>query len=136
VTTEKFVAITWDPSADPFWLTRDYFPEIYDMDTRIFPALEEFHEYFDEVRIRPLPIPSDCQDGFLVAFWKRPDAYLSPQVRQAISPFSKIENLSEGLQKLEADLASGVWAKKNESLLSASDLDVGYRLIAAKIRNA
>ncbi|MEM7254274.1 MAG: class I SAM-dependent methyltransferase, partial [Pseudomonadota bacterium] len=28
VATEKFVAITWDPSAGPFWLTRDYFPEI------------------------------------------------------------------------------------------------------------
>ena len=136
VAREKFVAITWDPKSEPFWLTRDYFPEIYEMDKQIFPGLEELQEYFDEVTIRPLEIPSDCQDGFLVAFWKRPEAYLSSKVRQGMSPFSKIENLSEGLQKLEADLASGVWARKNHALLGASYLDVGYRLISAKVRNA
>lgn len=136
VATEKFVAITWDPASEPFWLTRDYFPEIYEMDTLIFPALEELNDYFDEVTIRPLQIPSDCQDGFLTAFWKRPEAYLNSQVRQAMSPFSKIKNLSEGLQKLRDDLASGVWARKNQAILDASHLDVGYRLISARIRNA
>ncbi|MBX2868771.1 MAG: class I SAM-dependent methyltransferase, partial [Acidiferrobacterales bacterium] len=35
VATEKFVAITWDPAFDSFWLTRDYFPEIYEMDKYI-----------------------------------------------------------------------------------------------------
>ena len=25
VAMEKFVAITWDPASEPFWLTRDYF---------------------------------------------------------------------------------------------------------------
>ena len=134
VTTEKFVAITWDPKSEPFWLTRDYFPEIYEMDKLIFPNLEELNEYFDEVTIRPLQIPSDCKDGFLTAFWKRPEAYLSPNVRQAMSPFSKVKNLAEGLQKLEDDLASGVWARNNQAILDASYLDVGYRLISAKVR--
>lgn len=134
VTTKKFVAITWDPKSEPIWLTRDYFPEIYEMDTRIFPDLEELHEYFDEVITRPLLIPSDCQDGFLVAFWKRPKAYLSSEVRQAMSPFAKIKNLSAGLQKLEDDLASGEWERKNQAILNSSYLDAGYRLISAKIR--
>jgi len=40
VATEKFVAITLDPKSEPFWLTRDYFPEIYEMDKRDFPDLE------------------------------------------------------------------------------------------------
>jgi len=136
VATEKFVAITWDPTSEPFWLTRDYFPEIYEMDQRIFPDLEEIKEYFDEVTMRPLPIPSDCKDGFLTAFWKRPEAYLSNNVRQAMSPFSKIKNLAEGLQKLESDLASGAWARNNHAILGSSYLDVGYRLISAKVRNA
>jgi len=127
VATEKFVAITWDPTSDPFWLTRDYFPEIYAMDQRIFPDLEELNQHFDDVKMRPLPIPSDCKDGLLAAFWKRPEAYLSGKVRQSMSPFSKIKNLSEGLQKLEHDLASGVWAENNHALLSSSSLDVGYR---------
>jgi SAM-dependent methyltransferase len=136
VATEKFVAITWDPASEPFWLTRDYFPEIYEMDQRIFPDLEELSQYFDGVTIRPLQIPSDCQDGFLTAFWKRPEAYLSSNVRQAMSPFSKIKNLSEGLQKLGDDLASGVWARNNHAILDASYLDVGYRVISARVRNA
>jgi len=136
VATEKFVAITWDPTSEPFWLTRDYFPEIYEMDKRIFPDLEELNEYFDEVTMRPLQIPSDCQDGFLTAFWKRPEAYLSSTVRQAMSPFSKIKNLSAGLQKLEDDLASGVWASNNHAILGLSWLDVGYRVISARVRNA
>jgi SAM-dependent methyltransferase len=136
VATEKFVAITWDPASEPFWLTRDYFPEIYEMDKRIFPGLEELNEYFDEVTIRPLQIPSDCKDGFLTAFWKRPEAYLSSTVRQAMSPFSKIKNLSAGLQKLEDDLASGVWASNNHAILGLSWLDVGYRVISARVRNA
>ncbi len=136
VATDKFVALTWDPKSEPFWLTRDYFPEIHATDKHSFPAMDEFGAYFDEVKIRPLPIPSDCKDGFLAAFWKRPAAYLSSEVRQATSPFSKIKNLSEGLQKLEDDLASGVWVKNNHDILSLTSLDVGYRIISAKVRSA
>jgi len=136
VATEKFVAITWDPKSTPFWLTKDYFPEIYEMDKCIFPVLEELHEHFDEVKISPLQIPSDCKDGLLAAFWKRPEAYLSSTVRQATSPFAKIKNLAEGLQKLEDDLASGAWAKNNHAILNVSSLDVGYKIVAAKVRNA
>jgi len=136
VVTEKFVAITWDPKSAPFWLTRDYFPEIYEVDKCIFPELEELNEHFDEVKMIPLQIPSDCADGFLAAFWKRPEAYLSSKVRQSISAFPKLKNLSEGLQKLEDDLASGLWAKNNHAILSSSSLDVGYRVISAKVKNA
>lgn len=136
VVTEKFVAITWDPTADPFWLTRDYFPEIHEMDKDIFPDLEELNEHFDEVKMSPLQIPGDCIDGFLAAFWKRPAAYLRREVRQAMSPFAKIKNLSEGLQKLEDDLASGAWVKNNHSILGLSSLDAGYRVISAKVKNA
>jgi hypothetical protein len=53
-----------------------------------------------------------------------------------MSPFSKIKNLSEGLQKLGDDLASGVWARNNHAILDASYLDVGYRVISARVRNA
>ena len=136
VVTEKFVAITWDPESDPFWLTRDYFPEIYEMDKCIFPGMEELDEHFVEVKISPLLIPGDCKDGLLAAFWKRPEAYLSNKVRQSTSPFSKIKNLAEGLKKLEDDIASGAWAKNNHAILSSTSLDVGYRLISARVRNA
>jgi SAM-dependent methyltransferase len=136
VTTDKFVAISWDPESDPFWLTRDYFPEIFEMDKGIFPEMEELNEHFSEVVITPLAIPADCKDGLLAAFWKRPEAYLSEKVRQSTSPFSKIKYLAEGLKKLEDDIASGAWAKNNHAILNATSLDVGYRLISARVRQA
>ncbi|MEM6429433.1 MAG: class I SAM-dependent methyltransferase [Deinococcota bacterium] len=135
VATDKFIAITWDPKSEPFWLTRDYFPEIDVMDRAIFPELAELHDYFDDVKISPLRIPDDCQDGFFAAFWKRPEAYLDGMVRQSMSPFAKVSNLSEGLQKLTDDLASGAWASKNHALLEMSFFDAGYRLISANVKN-
>jgi SAM-dependent methyltransferase len=136
VATDKFVAITWDPESDPFWLTRDYFPEIHEMDRLIFPGLDEMDRYFDEVRMTPLEIPSDCKDGFLAAFWKRPEAYLVETVRQSISAFSMLGNLSTGLGRLKEDLATGLWAESNRAILDSSVLDVGYRLVSASVRNA
>ncbi|GAB4190366.1 MAG: hypothetical protein Tsb002_18290 [Wenzhouxiangellaceae bacterium] len=136
VVSERFVAITWDPKAAPFWLTRDYFPEIYEMDQRIFPDLDEIENSFSAVEFHTLWIPGDCMDGFLAAFWKRPKAYLSDDVRRSISTFSKIENLSEGLRKLTDDLESGAWAENNQAIMDADSLDVGYRIISAKIRSS
>ncbi len=135
VATEKFVAITWDPQFDSFWLTRDYFPEIYEMDKLIFPTMEEFAAHFGSVQISPINIPENCEDGLLAAFWKRPEAYLRSEVRQATSAFAKLPNLSVGLRKLEEDLESSEWAKKNQAILNKPSLDVGYRLISAQIRN-
>ena len=135
VATDKFVAITWDPMSAPFWLTRDYFPEIYEMDKNIFPKIEEFSHHFDDVKVKALLIPADCKDGLLVAFWKRPGAYLTSQVRDSISAFAKINNLSKGLKKLEHDLINDAWAKNNSAILDATSLDVGYKVITANIRN-
>ena len=136
VATNKFIAITWDPAAEPFWLTRDYFPAIYETDKRIFPSLAELSDYFADIIVKPLLIPGNCEDGLLAAFWKRPDAYLSDQVRQSTSAFAQLPNLAEGVRKLSDDLASGAWARKNEAVLNLPALDVGYRLITATISKA
>ena len=109
VTTEKFVAVSWNPDADPFWLTRDYFPEVYDLDKTIFPNLEELNDHFDDVKMVPLLIPEDCIDGFLAAYWKRPLAYLEHHVRNSISSFSKFDNLEDRLKRLNADVQNGTW---------------------------
>ncbi len=134
VAREGFLAVTWNPEAAPFWLTRDYFPEIFETDKKIFPYLSEFHQYFDDVEVSPLLIPEDCQDGFLAAYWKRPEAYLNEDIRKSISTFAKLDNLSIGLNKLEKDIKSGNWKKKNKDILNASMLDVGYIIITANTR--
>ena len=136
VTRDRFIAVSWNPEASTFWLTRDYFPEILEEDVDIFPKVGELMDHFDEVEISPIPIPEDCIDGFLSAFWKRPQAYLDPNVRQAISSFAKMKDADTGLAKLKADLESGLWVERNQDILDRSELDVGYYIMSAKIKKA
>lgn len=135
VVSERFVAVTWNPEAEPFWLTRDYFPEIYEKDKKTFPKKDELDKYFDDLEVSKLMIPEDCKDGFLAAFWKRPKAYLNDKVRKSISAFAKLNDCSTGLQKLQSDLDNGVWMDKNRDILDASFLDVGYIVVSAKVKN-
>ena len=129
VTTDKFVAITWFPNLADFWLTKDYFPEILKIDSAIFPSLNEIELAFGTIETKPLLIPKDCIDGFLAAYWARPEAYLDATVRASISTFSKISNLDSGLSQLAQDLKSGQWLAKYGRLLSQDWLDVGYRIV-------
>ena len=81
--------------------------------------------------MRPLPVPHDCADGFLGAYWRRPHAYLDAGVRGAISTFSKLGPIDGALARLERDLADGAWARRHGHLLARTELDLGYRLIVA-----
>jgi SAM-dependent methyltransferase len=136
VATDKFVALTWDPAAGSFWLVRDYFPQFHASDAHNFPSLAELSQYFDEVTMTPVLVPEDCVDGFQAAYWKRPEAYLDPAVRQSISTFARHPDHTEGLARLATDLATGEWVRRNRSLLTRDSLDAGYRLVVAKTRNS
>jgi hypothetical protein len=78
-----------------------------------------------------VPIPHDCTDGFLGAYWRRPRAYLNARVRSAISAFSMLSDVETGLARLRDDLASGEWHRRYGSLLDLQALDLGYRLVVA-----
>lgn len=131
VSRGRVVILTWDPAHDGFWLVRDYFSDMLALDRKIFPPLDEFQEVFGGVSIYPVPIPHDCVDGFLGAYWRRPHVYLEPGARFAISSFSRVENVEGRLKSLHADLRSGDWQRKNADLLDRDELDIGYRLVVA-----
>jgi hypothetical protein len=76
-------------------------------------------------------VPHDCSDGFLYAYWRRPQAYLDPHIRSGSSSFWLIDGVEEGAARLRADLDSGAWARRHADLLAAERLDVGYRLICS-----
>jgi SAM-dependent methyltransferase len=124
------VILTFDTSVGGFWLT-EYFPEILEVDGRTMPALSEIQRHLGRARVFDVPVPHDCKDGFLGAYWRRPHAYLNERVRSAISVFSKIGDLDSGLSKLRADLDSGSWQRRYGHLLDCSQLDLGYRLVVA-----
>jgi SAM-dependent methyltransferase len=132
VARQRVVMLTWNPASPNFWLTDDYFPALAAIDRPIFPTIEELGQTFGHLEIRPLPIPHDCTDGFLGAYWRRPHAYLDPGVRGAMSTFSKLDSLEPGLSRLRSDLADGSWERRHGHLLAASELDLGYRLVIAR----
>jgi SAM-dependent methyltransferase len=114
------------------WLY-DYLPELLRIDRQIFPSLERFEAALGPIELTELPIPADCRDGFLGAYWKRPRAYLDPAVRASISTFSKIGDVTLGLARLENDIDSGEWQRRYSSLQDINELDLGYRLVTARI---
>jgi SAM-dependent methyltransferase len=130
VTRGPVVLLTYDPSFRDFWLF-DYFPQLVALDEAQMPKLEEYERLLGPVHIAPVPIPHDCSDGFLAAYWRRPAAYLDPRARAAMSSFWALGDVSEALDRLEADLDSGAWADRHRRLLEAEELDFGYRLVVA-----
>jgi SAM-dependent methyltransferase len=134
VTRQRIVIVTWDPAVANFWLIADYFPAIAEIDRQICPAIEVFRETFGAIEVHPLPVPHDCLDGFLGAYWRRPHAYLDAGVRSAISTFAKLAEVDTGLARLRGDLANGTWERRYGYLLQQSASDLGYRLVIAHQR--
>ena len=131
VARRRVVVVTWDPSTSGFWLTDDYFPEIFEIDRPLFPSIEDFRRALGRVEVHPLPIPHDCVDGFLGAYWRRPHAYLDAGVRSAISTFAKLHDLGRGLDRLRRDLEDGSWTRRYGDLLDQPEIDLGYRIVIA-----
>jgi SAM-dependent methyltransferase len=127
----RAVVFTWDPAyVDAFWLTRDYLPgfrRLHGMD------IEEVALHLGADRIEPVPLAADWQDGFLMAYWRRPEAYLDATVRAGISVFGVLPQaeVAEFVEALRGDLASGAWARRNADLLDLEELDLGFRLVIA-----
>jgi len=124
---------TWDPrTALDSWLVRDYLPGFASLSPPGY-ALEQTLEQLGGGRIEVVPIPHDCVDGFFHAYWRRPEAYLDPEVRAGISVFARLtpEEVEDGLAQLRADLDSGDWQRHNAALLALDELDLGYRLVVA-----
>lgn len=127
----QVVVLTWDPEHPGFWLVRDYFPDIIELDRSIFPTLAELEAVLGHVEVSAVPIPHDCVDGFLGAYWRRPVAYLDEGVRAGISTFARIKDVAPRIERLRAELEDGRWSMKNAELLGLEQLDVGYRLVVS-----
>jgi hypothetical protein len=103
-----------------------------EIDHRIFPTFEDFRHALGPVEVEPLPIPHDCVDGFLGAYWRRPHAYLDAGVRGAISTFAKLHDVGRdlgGLERLRRDLADRMWERRYADLLTRTEIDLGYRIV-------
>lgn len=130
VTRGRIVLLTFDPAARP-WLT-DYLPELAALDEAQMPPMADYERWLGPVEITPVPVPHDCIDGFLYAYWRRPEAYLDPLVRSGSSSFWALGEAAEkGLARLARDLGSGEWARRYADLVALDAYDAGYRLVVA-----
>ena len=131
VARQRVVLLTFDPAYRDIWLL-DYVPALAELDAAQMPPLDFYREHLGkDVVIETLAVPRDCTDGFLYAYWARPQAYLDPRLRKGSSSFWKLSGLDEGFARLAADLASGAWREKHGHLLERPDYDAGYRLVIA-----
>jgi hypothetical protein len=98
--SRRQVVLTWDQArVTDFWLVRDYLPEIAEGEAQVCALATVTAAWPDSV-VSAVPVPWDCTDGFLAAYWRRPD-----------------------------DLGSGEWARRNGDLLEREELDCSYRLV-------
>jgi SAM-dependent methyltransferase len=137
VARKRAVIMTWAPDTPPFWLTEDYFPELKEIDRQLFPTQAGLERLLESAigpaTITPVWIPHDCADGFLCAYWRRPESYLDAHVRSAISTFGRLTNVEAGLALLRSDLADGEWRRRNAHLLELESADFGYRLARCEL---
>ena len=136
IARKRVVIFTWDQSITRrFWLLDEYLPEAAAFDDTRAVAVDRLTVLLGGARTETVPIPHDCTDGFAVAFWRRPEAYLDPQVRAGMSVLAQTgeEILRPGLARLSDDLSSGLWHKRHADLLDRETLDAGYRLLVADL---
>ena len=129
VTRGPIVLLTFDPAHRP-WLT-DYLPELAALDEANMPAIADYERWMGPVQVTTVPVPHDCSDGFLYAYWRRPAAYLDDRIRSGSSSFWVMKNADAGLERLRHDLESGEWNRRYADVAGLDEYDAGYRLIVA-----
>lgn len=129
VARNRVVLLTFDPRARP-WLT-DYLPELIALDEAAMPAIESLTTWLGTASVTTVPIPHDCTDGFLYAYWRRPSAYLDPGIRKGSSSFWKMTEVEPGLARLAENLRTGAWEQRYGALLREDHYDAGYRLVVS-----
>lgn len=129
----RVVVFTHIPEATEFWLA-EYFPEMFRSIHGLLPPLSAVRSSLGRSTVFDVPVPRDCHDGFLGAYWCRPEAYLDAPRRGAISSFamSPPRELATGLARLRDDLASGEWERRHGALRARAEIDLGYRLVVAE----
>jgi hypothetical protein len=101
-----------DPHPVPRWWLHRYFPATARLEASRETQMAQM--LGGHLEVIPVPIPADCTDGFNAAYWRRPRAYLDPQVWRPMSALALIPEAdrADGMRRLRADLHSGEWDRR------------------------
>lgn len=137
VARQRVVIVTFDPVVSgQMWLMADYLPEVAALDIRIFPPLAELCRWLGgRTEVRVLPVPRDCSDRMLGAFWAHPEWVLDAACRAGTSGFARqpAEVVQRVVHAVRHDLRSGRWHDRHGHLLEREALDVGLRVVVAEL---
>jgi SAM-dependent methyltransferase len=128
------VVLTFDAKVHSRMWLMDYLPEIRDLPSASDLTIDEVVNGVGGGTVTVLPVPHDCRDGMGVAFWRRPEAYLDPEVRLGSSSLRELDSISldRGLARLDRDLRNGAWASRYGQLLELDEFDCGLRLVVGQ----
>lgn len=128
------VILTFDPAVmTRFWLA-EYGPDLLDREQRRFPSIDGLlAELGGEAHAHTVPIPVDCVDGFMEAFYARPEAFLDDEVRAAQSSWGFIDAAQTAriTGHLRRDLESGAWEERHGRLRAQAEFDGSLTLVVA-----
>lgn len=129
------VILTYDPEVSgAMWLMADYFPEVAELDRRVFPAPSRLAAWLGgDVRVETVAIPRDTPDWMLGSFWAHPERVLDAQARAATSGFARMDTaVVDGVVAAVArDLRDGTWDRRHGHIRALSAYDAGLRLVVA-----
>ena len=131
--SRRQVILTFDHEMElRFWLS-DYVPALTAQNHSWSATIEGVTGPLGTDHVEVLPVPHDCVDGFMAAYWRRPERYLDPQVRANISGLALLppDDIEPGMDRLARDLESGAWHERYRHLLELDEFDAGYRLVVA-----
>ncbi|KAJ3331610.1 hypothetical protein HDU93_009585 [Gonapodya sp. JEL0774] len=138
VTKGTIVLLTCDPDLVPkIWLS-EYTGGMTVHEAGRFPAISKLKDLLGKdgatVEVLPVPIPLHCTDGFIEAYYGRPEMFLEEGVRRAQSSWSFMSREQEVMymDTLRAALESGEWDKKYGHLRTMSECDWSLRLVVAR----
>ena len=133
VSRGPIVILTWDHAVFArFWMPSEYLPEAAAYD-RTLATLDSILPLVSDAKVVPVPVPRDCTDGMFACYWRRPEMYLDPGARAAISGIAMLPNqvVDRMVTRLRADLRSGEWHDRHADLFKLDSYDTGYRLVIA-----
>lgn len=132
VTRVPVVVMTLDPDLLGSWWFGRYVPELIAAERGRFPRIEVIRSSLGEpAALQPVPIPLDCTDGFVEAFYGRPERLLDPAVRaaQSLWSFGPATVQERFVTELGRDLQTGAWDREHGELRGLAEFDGGLRLV-------
>ena len=121
VTRGPVVVMTLDVEGPSDSWFAEYLPERRAVEQDRFPTVADVRAALGgSSTVTPVPIPLTCTDGFIEAFYGRPEALLDAAVRAAQSGWQLLPDavVAAGLRHLADDLATGAWDARHGHLRS------------------